>query len=91
MAIEKTRSVVRLEVHPGVGDEDPRVTVMYENTFDDPNDDELPVKQVHNKYLVKSVTTVDESDPENPVEIVTPTDISGEDIFVQTVCNAIWG
>lgn len=90
MAIEKTRALQRLEVYPGVGDEDPRVMVIYENTFDDLEDDELPVVQTQVKHLYKSVTTVDNSDPDNPVETVTPTDISGEDIFVQTVCNAIW-
>jgi len=51
MAIEKTRAVQRLEVYPGIGDEDPRVTVVYENTFDDSEDDELPVVQTQVKYL----------------------------------------
>jgi len=86
MAIEKTRALQRLEVYPGAGDEDPRVMVIYENTFDDPNYEELPVVQTQVKHLSKTVT--DSSDPENPV--VSDTDISGEDIFVQTVCNAIW-
>lgn len=87
MAITKTRSVQRIEVYPGIGDEDDRVMVVYENTFDDSEDDELPVIQSHVKHLYK--TTTDNSDPENPV--VTNTDISGEDALVQTVCNAVWG
>jgi hypothetical protein len=86
MAIEKTRAVQRLEVYPGIEDEDPRVMVVYENTFDDSEDDELPVVQTQVKHLSK--TTTDNSDPENPV--VTDTDVSGEDALVQTVCGAIW-
>ena len=86
MAITKTRSVQRIEVYPAMEDGDERVMVVYENTFDDSEDDELPVTQTHVKHLEKTVT--DNSDPENPV--VTNTDISGEDALVQTVCNAVW-
>lgn len=84
MAIEKTRALQRLEVYPG--DEDPRVMVVYENTFDDSEDDELPVVQTQVKHLSKTVT--DNSDPENPV--VSDTDYSGEDALVISVCDAIW-
>lgn len=86
MAIERTRAVQRLEVYPGIEDEDPRVMVVYENTFDDPEDDELPVVQTQVKHLSKTVT--DNSDPENPV--VSDTDYSGEDALVVSVCDAIW-
>jgi len=86
MAITKTRSVQRIEVYPAMEDGDERVMVVYENTFDDSEDDELPVTQTHVKHLEKTVT--DYSDAENPV--VTNTDISGEDALVQTVCNAVW-
>jgi hypothetical protein len=86
MAIEKTRALQRLEVYPGVGDEDPRVMVVYENTFDDSEDDELPVVQTQVKHLSKTVT--DNSDPENPV--VSDTDYSDEDALVISVCDAIW-
>ena len=84
MAIEKTRALQRLEVYPG--DEDPRVMVIYENTFDDSEDDELPVVQTQVKHLNKTVT--DNSDPENPV--VSDTDYSDEDALVISVCDAIW-
>jgi hypothetical protein len=86
MAITKTRSVQRIEVHPAMEDGDERVMVVYENTFDDSEDDELPLVQTQVKHLEKTVT--DNSDPENPV--VTNTDISGENALVQTVCNAVW-
>jgi hypothetical protein len=86
MAIEKTRALQRLEVYPGIGDEDPKVMVVYENTFDDSEDDELPVVQTQVKHLNKTFT--DNSDPENPV--VSDTDYSGEDALVISVCDAIW-
>ena len=86
MAITKTRSVQRIEVYPGSGDADERIMVVYENIFDDSEDDELPVTNTQIKHLEK--TTTDSSDIENPV--VTTTDISGEDALVQTVCNAVW-
>lgn len=84
MAITKTRSVQRIEVYPGAEEE--RIMVVYEYSFDDSEDDELPVTNTQVKHLEKSTT--DYSDPENPV--VTNTDISGEDALVQTVCNAVW-
>ena len=87
MAITKTRTVQRIEVYPG----DPeRVMVVYNIVMDDPDDNELPVTTSKVVDLVKSVTTVDDSDPENPVETTVDTDISGEDELVQTVCNAVW-
>ena len=86
MAITKTRSIQRLEVYPASGDNDEHVMVVYTHTFDDSEDNELPVTNTHVKHLYK--TTTDSSDPENIVEVAT--DISGEDALVQTVCNAVW-
>ena len=86
MAITKTRSVQRIEVYPGAGDDDERVMVFYNIVMDDADDDELPVTTTRLVQLEK--TTTDNSDPENIVEVAT--DISGEDALVQTVCNAVW-
>lgn len=90
MAIEKTRALQRLEVYPSNGDEDPRIMVVYENTFDDSEDDELPVVQTQVKHLHKTTKNVDHSDPENPVTTTVDTDYSGEDALVISVCDAIW-
>ena len=90
MAITKTRSVQRIEVYPESGSADERVMVVYEHTFDDSDDAELPVTNSTVKSLYKTTTTVDNSDPENPVETTVDTDISGEDALVQAVCNAVW-
>jgi hypothetical protein len=86
MAISKTSKLTRVEVHVMGEGVDPRVHVTYENTFDDPSDDQLPVVSIQNKLLTK--TTIDASDPDNHVEV--DTDISGEDGMVQDICNVVW-
>jgi hypothetical protein len=83
MAIEKTRSVQRVEVFPAVDENDnPRLMVVYLTSFDDPNDDELPVNSHHSKHLTRYY--LDENQAEQA------TDISGEDQLIQDICNALW-
>lgn len=87
MAITKTRSVQKIEIYPG----DPaRVMVSYKHTFDDSEDNELPVSNTTEKYLEKTTLVVDNSDMENPTTTTVDTDISGEDSLVQSVCNLLW-
>lgn len=86
MAITNTRSVQRIEVYPAQGDQKPRLMVVYEYTFDDTEDDQLPV--VSTKVAHLNATTTDMSDPENPVE--SDTDVSGHDELVQSVAAAVW-
>lgn len=90
MAITKTRTVSRIEVYNAEDSEDIRVMVVYDITFDDSNDDTLPVTQNKVVHLQKNTVTVDNTDPENPVETTVATNISAEDELVQTVCNAVW-
>lgn len=87
MAITNTRTVQRVEVYPAASeDTKPRLMVVYEHTFDDTSDADLPVVTTKVKHL--EATTTDYSDAENPV--VSDTDISGEDQLVQDICNALW-
>lgn len=81
MAIIHERKVQRVEVYA-----DKRVMVVYDYTFDDTEDAELPVTS--QKVVHLQAVQMDYSDQENPVE--TPTDISGHDPLVQTICNAVW-
>jgi hypothetical protein len=37
MAIEMTRSVSRCEIYPALDDSQPRIVVIYEYSFDDPD------------------------------------------------------
>lgn len=87
MAITNTRVVQRTEVYPaGEGETDPRLMVVYEHTFDDTNDDALPVTSTVVRHLTRYVTTV----AEDGTETQTATDITGEDQLVQDICGGIW-
>ena len=84
MAITNTRTVDRIEVVPST--DDPVVTVLYINTFDDPDDDRLPATSTTVVRLTRNTTTLD--DDGNPT--TTATDITSEDQMVQDVCGAVW-
>lgn len=81
MAITKTTTVQRVEVY-----EDTRLMVVYNDLFDDPDDDQLPHESTRVVHLSKVVTTTDEEG--NVTE--TPTDVSGHDPLVQTIAAAVW-
>ena len=87
MAITNTRAVQRIEVYPAVdADSDPRLMVVYEHTFDDSEDDALPVASTVVKNLQRYTVTTDEEGTETS----TATDVTGEDQMVQDVCGAVW-
>jgi len=88
MAITKTTSVQRCEVYPQ-SDADAADTlnagnatimVVYEDSMDDPDDNDLPVTATRVKHLKRY------SDEEN----ATATDVTGEDQLVQGICSAVW-
>lgn len=87
MAITKTRSVFRLEVHnpdfpdadPTTNDAHPWMSGMYEHTFDDPDDNDLPVVSHKEFRFFKFVTDGGDA-----------TDLTGEDDLIVTVGTAIW-
>ena len=83
MAITKTTTVQRVEVYPG---DDPRLMVVYNDLFDDPDDDQLPHESQRVVHLNKMTSTTDEEG--NFTE--TPTDVSGHDPLVQTIAAAVW-
>jgi hypothetical protein len=87
MAIQHTRTVQRLEVYPGV--EAPGIMVVYEYTFDDTEDAELPVVTTKVKHIDKFQLAASPVEGEEAAEPEL-TDISVEDDLVQTVANAIW-
>jgi hypothetical protein len=87
MAITNVRTIQRVEVYPAQDSsaEDtanvkyPSIMVVYNHTFDDADDADLPVvttKVVHlNKFVEDGGAA---------------TSVSGEDALVQTICTAIW-
>ena len=86
MAITNVRTVQRVEVYPGPGEDDPSVMVVYEHTFDDTDDDQLPVTTSATRHIHRYVITV----AEDGTETQTATDITGEDQLVQDICAGIW-
>lgn len=87
MAITNTRSVQRVEVYPAAdSDSDATMMVVYEHTFDDSDDDSLPVTTMATKHLVRNVVTIDEDGNQT----TTATDVTGEDQMVQDLCGAVW-
>jgi hypothetical protein len=87
MAISKTTTVDRVEVYLAEDSSadatsmqaHPRVIIFYSDTLDDPDDGELPVTAYREKVLYKFVE-----------DGGSPTDTSGEDALVQTICSAVW-
>ena len=88
MAITKTTTVQRIEVYPGEAelDTNPRLMVVYDDLFDDPDDDQLPHRSQRVVHLYKTTSTTDEEG--NVTE--TATDVSGHDPLVQTIAAAVW-
>ena len=81
MAITKTTTVQRVEVYP-----ENRMMVVYNDVFDDPDDDQLPHTSHRVVNLAKSHSSMDEDG--NVTE--TLTDVSGHDALVQTIAAAVW-
>ena len=88
MAITKTTTVQRVEVYPGEAEMDPnpRLMVVYDDLFDDPDDDQLPHRSQRVLHLYKMTST---TDGEGSVT-ETPTDVSGHDALVQAIAAAVW-
>ena len=87
MAITKTTTVQRCEVHPLMDSSAadtanakfPSIMVVYNDSMDDADDPDLPIIATRVKYLNKFVE-----------DGGAATDVSGEDALVQSVCGAIW-
>lgn len=88
MAITKTTTIQHIRVFPATSPEGgaeagnlayPALHVMYSDSFDDPDDNLLPITHPREKSLYKF-----ESDG------TTATDVSEESQLVQDICAAIW-
>lgn len=84
MAITKTSTIQRIEVQPGV--DDPMIIAVYTDTFDDPDDDQLPHTSQRVVHLERQTHTI----AEDGTMTTTDTDVSGHDALVQTIAAAVW-
>ena len=89
MAITKSSKIESIHIH--YQDEVPTVEVMQSVTYDDPEDDQLPLSSRSSYAINKmtSTTTYDEATGEASTT-QAPTDYSGESAAVIAVCDAIW-
>jgi len=87
MAITNVRTVQRVEVYPPqdaaaadtANAKHETLMVVYNHTFDDSEDSDLPVTTTKVVHLNKFVEDGGDA-----------TSVSGEDALVQTICTAIW-
>ena len=87
MAITSTRSVQRIETYPAQSSgEEAAVMVVYVYTFDDSEDDELPLRN----EKVKHIRRYQEQAPSEESQAPVATDYSAEDALVRSICDAIW-
>ena len=87
MAITLTRTVQRVETYPladstaadDTNAKHPTLMVVYNDLFDDADDEQLPVTATKVLHFSKYVE-----------DGGAATDMSGEDALVQTIATAIW-
>lgn len=90
MAITKTEAVESIRIMYASG-ADPVVEVSTTITWDDPNDDALPISKGDYKTITKTTTSISynqESGEATTTE--STTDYSGEDAKVVAVCDLVW-
>lgn len=85
MAITSTRTLERIEVMAN-GSNDPMITIVYNITFDDLEDDNLPATTPQVKTITRYTYTADDEGE----QVQTPTDVTGEHQMVQDICGALW-
>ena len=98
MAITKTTKVQRCEVYPKsdasaestVSAAWPTLMVVYEDTLDDAEDNDLPVTATRVKYFEKFTITYETDSEGNTTESSAATSVSGEDALVQSLCSTLW-
>lgn len=90
MAVTKTSKIESINVN--YSDTIPTVEVMTAHTWDDPDDDQLPVSN-RSQHSISKTTLTTTYDPDTGEAIITSsaTDYSGEDAKVIAVCDAVWG
>ena len=86
MAITKTDAIERITVVLKTPADTSDVIVQSRVTWDDPDDDQLPIQREYVHTVQKYTTSYDE----NQQEVTTENDITGEDPLVQNICTTVW-
>jgi len=86
MSITKTEAIERITVVLKTPADTSDVIVQSRVTWDDPDDDQLPITRENVHTVQKYETSYDE----NQQEVTTENDITDEDQLVQDICAAVW-
>lgn len=86
MALTKTNAIEQITVVLKNPVDTSAIIVQSRTTWDDPEDDQLPLAREHVHTVQKYTTSYDE----NQQEVTTESDITGEDQLVQNICTTVW-
>ena len=86
MAITKTEKIERISIVLKDPADTSVIILQGKITWDDPDDDQLPIERETVKSVEKYTLVHDENQQPSTVE----TDILGEDQLVQDICAAVW-
>lgn len=90
MAITKTEKVTNYDIRMSDG-EDATLYIQSITTWDDPDDNDLPMTKGTSRNLTKTTTTVTYNETTGErTESKAATDISGESKMIQDICAIIW-
>ena len=90
MAISKTEKVTGYEIRMN-DDEDATLSIQSLTTWDDPDDNDLPITKETSRSLRKTTTTATYNETTGErTESTSATDISGESQMIQDICALIW-
>lgn len=90
MAITKAEKVTGYDIRMNDG-EDATLYIQSITTWDDPDDNDLPMTKGTSRSLTKTTTTVTYNETTGErTESTSATDISGESQMIQDICALIW-
>ena len=90
MAISKTEKVTSYKIRMN-DDEDATLSIQSLTTWDDPDDNDLPITKEASRSLRKTTTTATYNETTGArTESTSATDISGESQMIQDICALIW-
>lgn len=89
MAVTKSTTINSITVE--YGHDDPVLIVHEVTTWDDPDDDQLPITRGDNRTINKTThTTTYDEETGNPIHTETAYDYSGEDAKIVAICDVVW-
>jgi len=86
MAITKTDKIERISIVLKDPADTSVIVVQSKTTWDDPNDDQLPIDRESVKSVEKYTIVYDDNQQPSTIE----SDISGESQLIKDICAVVW-